>query len=95
MTAVDELEELDGELDVAQPARAELDLPVAPGPGLGRGLDPGLHAPHGRNRLRVESLGVHLASASARNRSASSASPATGRSLISACSSHGWAQRSQ
>ena len=59
VAAVDELEELDGELDVAQPARAELDLPVAPGPGLGRGLDPGLHAPHGRDRLRVEALGVH------------------------------------
>jgi hypothetical protein len=58
VAAVDQLEQLHGELDVAQPPRAELDLPVAAGPGRGRGLDPGLHAPHGRDRLRIEPLRV-------------------------------------
>ena len=56
--AVDELEELDGELDVAQPARAELDLPL----GLvGRDVvdHPAAHRLHVGRRSRRDSAALH------------------------------------
>ena len=88
LAAVEELEELDDELDVADAAAARLDLDLGGPRRDGPLLDPPLH------RLDLADLGAaEVASIDERRRSRRgtsrprSRSPATGRHLIRACRS--------
>ena len=91
--AVHELEQLDGELDVAQPAGAELELAV----DLGRRgwcPRPGGASSARRRRSSAASAACHTSGATASTYAPPSArSPATGRALSSAWNSQVLAQR--
>ena len=93
---VHELQELHGELDVADAAGAALELPVGEPLALDLGLDPGLHRPQRAQVVGLERVGPQppLGGVAASGRRGH-ASPPTGRALSSAWNSHGSAHRSQ
>ena len=88
---MDELEELNGELDVAQAARAQLELPV----GLGRPdvpLDPSAHRPDIVDEAVAAAALQISGRMAATYASPSSVSPATGRAFSNAWNSQVFAQ---
>ena len=95
LTAVYQLEELHRELDVANPARAALDLAAGQAASRHDPFGSGLHRPH-RGQLVGAVVLPHTWSMAARsNPRPSSAFPATARAFSSAWNSHVAAHRAQ